>query len=87
MTQAISSSGVEWCDQWNSGRSSRVEWVFKLITKTEPSVYLWPYILDWCMFYELEQLAETEKTTMVRNGDFNLGATKEVVDWIGKVGS
>ncbi|KAI7995538.1 Golgin candidate 6 [Camellia lanceoleosa] len=53
-------SGVEWCDRWNGGRSSRVEWIFKLITKTERSVYLWPYIQDWCMFYELEQLAETE---------------------------
>ncbi|CAL5434336.1 unnamed protein product [Camellia sinensis] len=84
MTQAISSLGVEWCDRWNDGRSSRVARVFKLITETEPSVYLWAYILDCCMFYELEQPAETEKTTTVRNGDFNLGATKEVVDWIGK---
>ncbi|THG20706.1 hypothetical protein TEA_005813 [Camellia sinensis var. sinensis] len=84
MTQAISSLGVEWCDRWNDGRSSRVARVFKLITETEPSVYLWAYILDCCMFYELEQPAETEKTTTVRNGDFNLGATKEVLDWIGK---
>ncbi|CAL5434338.1 unnamed protein product [Camellia sinensis] len=84
MTQAISSLGVEWYDRWNDGRSSRVAWVFKLITETEPSVYLWAYILNCCMFYELEQPAETEKTTTVRNGDFNLGATKEVVDWIGK---
>ncbi|THF94271.1 hypothetical protein TEA_023422 [Camellia sinensis var. sinensis] len=60
MTQPISSSGVEWCDRWNGGRSSRVEWIFKLITETERSIYLWPYILDWCMLYELEQPAETE---------------------------
>ncbi|CAL5334719.1 unnamed protein product [Camellia sinensis] len=60
MTQLISSSRVKWCDRWNGGRSSRVKWIFKLITKTERSVYLWPYILDWCMFYELEQPAETE---------------------------
>ncbi|KAI8026573.1 hypothetical protein LOK49_LG02G03662 [Camellia lanceoleosa] len=80
MTQAISSSEVEWCDWWNGGRSSRVSWVFKLVTETELSIYFWPYILDWCMFYELEQPAKNEKTTTVRNGDFNLGATKAVVD-------
>ncbi|CAL5424818.1 unnamed protein product [Camellia sinensis] len=39
MTQAISSLGVEWCDRWNGGRSSRVEWAFKLVTETEPSIY------------------------------------------------
>ncbi|KAI7990687.1 hypothetical protein LOK49_LG12G00321 [Camellia lanceoleosa] len=61
MTQAISSLGVEWCDRWNDGRSSRVAWVFKLIIETEPSVYLWAYILNCCMFYELEQPAETEE--------------------------
>ena len=60
MTQAISSIGVELCDRWNDGRSSRVAWDFKLITETEPSIYLWAYILNCCMFYELEQPAETE---------------------------
>ncbi|GMP37955.1 hypothetical protein CsSME_00009406 [Camellia sinensis var. sinensis] len=65
MTQAISSLGVEWCDWWNGGRFSRVEWVFKLATETEPSIYFWPYILDWCMFYELEQPAKNEMSAPV----------------------